>query len=205
MDIRHINTLSGLPWGTATNSPKTMGSQKRMTFLYMLHCAADTLCYFWVCTPVSTCVNGCAWLSTVRRCVHVSEYNYGVEECCFPRLISRAKQQLLLTTDYNLSCRRFTQKTNRGQEGIRVETQKLLISLAVMWRADVPGNDLRGNGNCQERSPLMSVLYKEGKKIKEIWKIIPKRLRCGSQYQILTQYEAGTETAGRISTMTSIS
>lgn len=51
------------------------------------------------------------------RCVRVSEL-------C--RFIWRAEQQqqLVLTIDQTLSFRQFTQKTNRGQDGMRVETQK---------------------------------------------------------------------------------
>lgn len=199
MDIRLTNTLSPLPWGTATKSPKTMGSQRRMTFLCMLHCAADTLCYFWVCTPVSTCVNG--RVSTVCRCVHMSGCNYGVGECCFPRLNSRAKQQLLLTTDYDLPCCQFTQKTNRGHEGIKVETQKWQWCEEQTFLAMTCG----AMGTVKSSLSSCQFYIKREKKMKEYIKIIPKRLGCCSQYQILTQYEVGTETAGRISTMTSIS
>lgn len=53
-------TNADTSWGTSealqTNSSKTMGSQGRMTFLYMLRCT----CYVSVCTPWSTCANGCA-------------------------------------------------------------------------------------------------------------------------------------------------
>lgn len=79
---------------------------------------------------MSTCVNGCAWMSSVQMCPCVCATM--VWECCFPPLICRAKQQLVLTADQTLSCRPVTQKINRGQGGKRVETQKKWVSSSAV-------------------------------------------------------------------------
>ena len=104
-----------------------------------------------LCLSMHSNVHLCEWVRLSVCCADVSVCLCAstVWECCFLSFIWRAKQQLVLTADQTLSCRPFTQKTNRGQEGMRVETQKNEC-LAVLRRADVPGNDLWGNGNCQE-------------------------------------------------------